>query len=209
MSATRPGNTYHHGDLRRALVDAAMLEVERGGIEALSLSAIAKALGVSQPAPYRHFADRDALLTEVVTEGFTMFAAALKAAPRRAKGREALSRMAQAYLRFGLDHPGLYKAMFASHLLPQARDGVALQATASASFGLLVAAIEARDTESAQRMALGVWASLHGIVMLANQGMLQDRLVPIKLEQLVEDALPPGEPTLRHFWPKPKPKSRN
>ena len=194
MSTSRPGNTYHHGDLRRALVDAAMLEVERGGIETLSLSAIAKALGVSQPAPYRHFADRDALLTEVVTEGFTMFAAALKAAPRRAKGREALSRMAQAYLRFGLDHPGLYKAMFASHLLPQARDGVALQATASASFGLLVAAIEAPDTESAQRMALGVWASLHGIVMLANQGMLQDRLVPIKLEQLVEDALPPGEP---------------
>ena len=194
MSASRPGNTYHHGDLRRALVDAAMLEVERGGIETLSLSAIAKALGVSQPAPYRHFADRDALLTEVVTEGFTMFAAALKAAPRRAKGREALSRMAQAYLRFGLDHPGLYKAMFASHLLPQARDGVALQATASASFGLLVAAIEAPDTERAQRMALGVWASLHGIVMLANQGMLQDRLVPIKLEQLVEDALPPGEP---------------
>ena len=84
--------------------------------------------------------------------------------------------------------------MFASHLLPQARDGVALQATASASFGLLVAAIEAPDTERAQRMALGVWASLHGIVMLANQGMLQDRLVPIKLEQLVEDALPPGEP---------------
>ena len=193
MSQSKPDNTYHHGDLRRALVEAAMAVVERGGIETVSLSAIAKALGVSQPAPYRHFADRDALLTEVVREGFELFAAALKAAPKRAKGHEALSRMAQAYLRFGLDHPGLYKAMFASHLLPQARDGVALQATASASFALLVDAIAAPDPERAQRIALRIWASLHGIVMLQNQGMLQDRLVPIKLEQLVDDVLPPIE----------------
>jgi AcrR family transcriptional regulator len=81
--------------------------------------AAAKALGVSQPAPYRHFADRDALLTKVVREGSELFAAALRVAPEQAKGRDALSRMAQAYLRFGLDHPGLYKAVFASHLLPR------------------------------------------------------------------------------------------
>ncbi|WP_332698827.1 TetR/AcrR family transcriptional regulator [Devosia sp.] len=193
MSQSKPGNTYHHGDLRRALVEAAMAEVERGGIETLSLSAIAKALGVSQPAPYRHFADRDALLTEVVTEGFTLFAATLKAAPKRATGHQALSRMAQAYLRFGLDHPGLYKAMFASHILPQARDGVALQATASGSFALLVDATGLTDQQRAQRVALRIWASLHGIVMLQNQGLLHDRLVPIKLEQLVEDVLPAEE----------------
>ncbi len=191
MSQNKSGSTYHHGDLRRALVEAAHAEVERGSAETVSLSAIAKALGVSQPAPYRHFADRDALLTEVVTEGFALFAAELKTAPKRATGRAALSRMAQAYLRFGLEHPGLYKAMFASHLLPQARDGAALQATASGSFSLLVDAIDAPDRESGERIALRIWASLHGIVMLANQGLLQERLVRIDLEQMVEDVLPP------------------
>ena len=95
------------------------------------------------------------------------------------------------YLRFGLDYPGLYKAMFASHLLPQVRDGVALQATASGSVALLVDATAAPDPERAQRIALRIWASLHGIVMLQNQGMLQNRLVPIKLEQLVDDVRPP------------------
>lgn len=194
MTQSKPGNNYHHGDLRRALVEAAMVEVERNGVEGLSLAAIAKALGVSQPAPYRHFADRDALLTEVAMEGFKMFAAALEAAPKRARGRQALSRMAQAYLRFGLDHPGLYKAMFASHLLPQAANGAGLQMTASSSFGLLIDAIAAPDRETAQRIALRIWVSLHGIVMLENQGLLHDRLVPIRLEQLVEDILPPESP---------------
>ena len=55
-------NTYHHGDLRDALVEAAFQEAERGGPEAINISALAKKLGVSQPAPYRHFADREALL---------------------------------------------------------------------------------------------------------------------------------------------------
>jgi AcrR family transcriptional regulator len=190
MSLSKSASTYHHGDLRRALVEAAIVEVERAGHEGLSMAAIAKALGVSQPAPYRHFADKDALLTAVVTEGFEIFAAALKAAPKRARGRAALSRMAQAYLQFGLQHPGLYKAMFASHLLPLARDGAELQATASGSFQLLVDAVEAPDRPAAQREALRIWASLHGIVMLHNQGLLKDRLAPIRLEQLVEDVLP-------------------
>ena len=65
-----------------------------------------------------------------------------------------------------------------------------LQATASGSFQLLVDAVEAPDRPAAQREALRIWASLHGIVMLHNQGLLKDRLAPIRLEQLVEDVLP-------------------
>src|SRR6185437_525860 len=63
--ARKPQNTYHHGDLRGALVQAALREAERGGPEAISIKALAKELGVSQPAPYRHFADRGALLEAV------------------------------------------------------------------------------------------------------------------------------------------------
>src|SRR3989442_12520138 len=61
----KPPDTYHHGDLRDALVQAALQDAEQGGPEAISLKALAKKLGVSQPAPYRHFADREALLEAV------------------------------------------------------------------------------------------------------------------------------------------------
>ena len=63
-------NAYHHGDLRDALVQAALQEAEQGGPEAISIKALAKKLGVSQPAPYRHFADREALLAAVTAEAF-------------------------------------------------------------------------------------------------------------------------------------------
>ncbi len=69
----KPVNTYHHGDLREAMVRAALAEAERGGPEAISIKALAKKLGVSQPAPYRHFADREALLQAVTAEAFRQF----------------------------------------------------------------------------------------------------------------------------------------
>ena len=76
--ARKPVNTYHHGDLRDALVQAALVEAEQGGPEAISLKALAKQLGVSQPAPYRHFADREALLEAVTAEAFRQFNAVLR-----------------------------------------------------------------------------------------------------------------------------------
>src|SRR5260221_13488611 len=66
-------NAYHHGDLRDALVQAALSDAEQGGPEAISIKALAKKLGVSQPAPYRHFADREALLEAVIAEAFRQF----------------------------------------------------------------------------------------------------------------------------------------
>ena len=66
-------NAYHHGDLRDALVQAALREAEQRGPEAISIKALAKKLGVSQPAPYRHFADREALLAAVTAEAFWQF----------------------------------------------------------------------------------------------------------------------------------------
>src|SRR5258708_33146001 len=71
--ARKPLNTYHHGDLRDALVQAALHEVELGGPEAVNISALAKKLGVSQPSPYRHFADIEALLTAVTAAALPPF----------------------------------------------------------------------------------------------------------------------------------------
>jgi len=93
--ARKPLNAYHHGDLREALVRAALREAERGGPESISLKALARQLGVSQPAPYRHFADRDALLAAVTAEAFRQFNTVLRESMRRPSKRSKLSRIAR------------------------------------------------------------------------------------------------------------------
>src|SRR5450631_589068 len=115
--ARKPLNAYHHGDLRDALVQAALRDVEPGGPEAISLKALAKKLGVSQPAPYRHFADREALLAAVTAEAFRQFSAVLRESMRKPSKRSKLSRLAQATLSFGLRRNGIYRLMFASQTM--------------------------------------------------------------------------------------------
>ena len=106
--ARKPVNTYHHGDLRDALVQAALVEAEQGGPEAISLKALAKQLGVSQPAPYRHFADREALLEAVTAEAFRQFNAVLRESISKPPQHSRLSRIARAALDFGLRRNGIY-----------------------------------------------------------------------------------------------------
>src|SRR6476659_2738199 len=106
--ARKPLNTYHHGDLREALVQAALQEAEQGGPEAVSIKALAKKLGVSQPAPYRHFADRDALLQAVTAEAFRQFNDIMREAVAGPSKQSKLSRFAQASLAFGLERHGIY-----------------------------------------------------------------------------------------------------
>lgn len=177
----KAADAYHHGDLRQALIAAALAEVERNGPEGVSLTALAKTLGVSQPAPYRHFADREALLAAVAAEGFRAFTAALKA------GR---ARMAQAYVAFGLERNGLYRLMFASRLLAGAGPESELGSAANASFGVLLDELSpSAPTPEVQRRALRIWAALHGIVMLADQGLLPGPAPGVSLEQLVDEVI--------------------
>src|SRR5215475_11978881 len=117
----KPVNTYHHGDLREAMVRAALAEAEQGGPEAISIKALAKKLGVSQPAPYRHFADREALLQAVTAEAFRQFTAFLREAIGKPSTRSKLSRFAQAALEFGLKRNGIYRLMFASRTKANAK----------------------------------------------------------------------------------------
>src|SRR5689334_4388849 len=102
-TAARPRKrrTYHHGDLRQALLDAARAEIAAHGAQNLSLSSLARRAGVAQSAPYRHFADREELLAAIATEGFEAFIDALNAAVATGSEGGALKRMAKAYLRFG------------------------------------------------------------------------------------------------------------
>jgi len=186
--ARKPLNTYHHGDLRDALVQAALREAERGGPEAISLKALAKSLGVSQPAPYRHFADREALLEAATAAAFRQFSAMLQDAIDKPSKQSKLSRFAQATLAFGLRRNGIYRLMFASRTMACSPKGGELHNAAMETFGLLLEALEAPAVGLLrERQALKIWAALHGVVMLAEQGLLTGQVAHISREQLVED----------------------
>ncbi|MGV7218331.1 TetR/AcrR family transcriptional regulator [Bradyrhizobium sp. UFLA05-112] len=186
--ARKPQNAYHHGDLRDALIKAALREAEQGGAEAISIKALAKELGVSQPAPYRHFADREALLAAVTAEAFRQFTAVLREAMARPSKQSKLSRLAQATLDFGLRRIGIYRLMFASRTVSCADVGSELHAATNETFALVIEALEAPAVGYLrERHALKIWAALHGVVMLAEQGMLTGRSAHTTLEELVED----------------------
>jgi AcrR family transcriptional regulator len=186
--ARKPLNTYHHGDLRDALVQAALQDAELGGPEAVNISALAKKLGVSQPAPYRHFADRDALLAAVTAEAFHQFTASLREAVGKASQRSKLSRLAHATLEFGLRRHGIYRLMFASRTMANAPEGSELRVASKETFDLLLEALgsPARGYVR-ERHALTIWSALHGVVMLTEQGVLSGKVAHMSIEEVVDE----------------------
>jgi AcrR family transcriptional regulator len=181
-------NSYHHGDLRDALVQAAFQEAERGGPEAINISALAKKLGVSQPAPYRHFSDREALLEAVTAEAFRQFNVILRDLVDKPSRQSKLSRFAQATLAFGLQRNGIYRLMFASRTMACAAKGGELHQAAMETLALLIESMEAPAVGVLrERQAMKMWASLHGVVMLAEQGLLTGQVGGASREELVED----------------------
>jgi AcrR family transcriptional regulator len=186
----KPVNTYHHGDLREAMVRAALAEAERGGPEAISIKALAKKLGVSQPAPYRHFADREALLQAVTAEAFRQFNAIMREAIDKPSKRSKLARFAQAALDFGLRRNGIYRLMFASRTMACATADSELHLAARETFTLLVESFEAPAVGLLREQhALQIWAALHGVVMLAEQGLLTGQIAQITREQVLDNVV--------------------
>ncbi len=181
-------DAYHHGDLRDALVQAALQQAELGGPEAINISALAKILGVSQPAPYKHFADRETLLEAVAAEAFHQFTATLRDTIATPSKRSKLSLLAQATLEFGLRRNGIYRLMFASRTMASAPKGSDLHSAAMETFALLLEALEAPAVGFLrERSALHIWAALHGVVMLAEQGLFTGQLAHVSREEIVED----------------------
>jgi AcrR family transcriptional regulator len=160
--------SYHHGALRRALIDGARDILAERGHEQFSLNEVARRAGVSTSAPYRHFAGKDELLTAVAGEGYAILYRDLEqAAVASGGGGERLRRLGGAYVRFAQDHPGLFVTMFRT--LP----GNA-PLSGHDSFDLLRQAVaEAQRTglisagPSAELMARSIWATLHGLAVLS------------------------------------------
>lgn len=193
----RRRRAYHHGDLRQALLDAALGILRRDGVDALTLRAVARAAGVSQTAPYRHFRDRRSLVAAVAQESFARLGAAIGRAVQTGKpGCSAVERGMTAYVRFALEHPAEYRVMFGPELA-QRDDQPQLSTTALGVFGLLREGIArqqkagALGNGDAGLMAITAWATLHGLAMLALDeqtavtGHKVDELVRASIELLL------------------------
>jgi AcrR family transcriptional regulator len=166
-----PGGSYHHGDLRAACLRAAVELLEENGSAGLSLRAVARRAGVSPTAPYRHYADRDALVAAVAAEGYRGLATALAAAHPSPSTPEDLAAVAVAYVRFALDHPAMFRAMFAEPCDPGSEERAAATAVITEYVTALVRdAFPAAGDPAA--LATAVWALVHGLAFLHLDGKL-------------------------------------
>jgi len=184
---------YHHGNLREALVEAALALIAEKGPAGFTIAEAARLAGVSPGAPYRHFRDAEALLAEVALRGFERFAEVLTAAwnngrPNPLRAFEALGR---AYLRFARDEPAYYAAMFETRIAFDQYPG--LLAAGDRAFAILREAAErlTANLPPGQRppplmVALHVWALSHGIASLFVRTDPSRRKLPMSPEELLE-----------------------
>jgi AcrR family transcriptional regulator len=162
--------TYHHGDLHAACVRAAMELLEEGGETALSLRAVARRAGVSPAAPYRHYADREALLSAVAAVGYRELAERLAAAHPSPSTTEQLASVAVAYVQFALERPALFRIMFGEPCDRDNDERIAATATVSLYVRKIVAqTFPHADTEA---LATAIWALVHGLAFLHLEGKL-------------------------------------
>ncbi|MGW4569244.1 TetR/AcrR family transcriptional regulator [Streptomyces sp. NPDC004561] len=164
------GGSYHHGDLRSACVRAALELLEEDGSAALSLRAVARRAGVSPTAPYRHYSDRDALLSAVAAEGYRELAGTLAAAHPSPATADELAAVAVAYVRFALEHPALFRVMFAEPCDPNSEERVSATAAISEYVRTIVrTAFPGVDPDA---LSTTVWALVHGLAFLHLDGKL-------------------------------------
>ena len=195
----KPRDRYHHGDLRRALLDEAVRTIQKDGVEALTLRTIGVRLGVSRTALYRHFADKRALLSAVATEGFRLLRERLVEA-WGSGGISGFDAMGVAYIRFAMGNPSHYRVMFggarARAFVDSAPRDEDLTREGTAAFNALVTAIVALQKEGAVlkddpvQLARFIWAGVHGISMLIIDGQFHhlksqiDDLIHFAVERL-------------------------
>jgi AcrR family transcriptional regulator len=187
---------YHHGNLREALIRAALELIAQKGPGGFTFADAARSAGVSSAAPYRHYRDRDALIADVAGRGFERFEAALAGAwdEGRPEPLAAFERIGRAYLHFARTEPAFYSAMFEAGLPPDASDE--LRQAGERAFNVLrtaadsiCALVPGKSRPPAMMVALHVWAMTHGIASLFGRGDAARRRLPMAPEELLEAAV--------------------
>ena len=189
-----PRRGYHHGRLKDALVDAARALVAERGPAGFTLAELAKLVGVTSAAPYRHFSDRNALMAELARRGFELFGQRLAGAWNNGipDPKAALGRMGAAYLAFAREEPGLYSAMFSNVGALAAPDA---GAAADKALTLLRIACDAilrangGRPDGAHSLAYEIWAMSHGVAMLTLAGHLTGAADGSDPAQILNDAI--------------------
>lgn len=187
MKQTRP---YHHGNLRQQLVNAALQAIESNGYQTVSLRDLAQAVGVSRAAPYRHFADRDALLRACALEGFQhLLAAHQDKMQGSGSAPEKAHRLCQTFLNFSADRPGLFMLMYDSGLMQQSEEedelGSLLRGLYEDIASALAGALQECDERKLKARMIAMWSTLYGYARLRQSRMLKPYMVdPLSREQI-------------------------
>lgn len=195
-------SSYHHGDLRTAVLAAAADAVARDGVDALSLRAVAREIGVTHTAPRHHFGDKRGLLTALAADGYRELGARVGAAT--ADGGLLASGLA--YIGFAWDRPGQFAVMFRPDLVDSADP--ALRAASDALTAGLAAGVQGllarrdpaalTDPEHVQSFARAAWSLVHGFAVLTLAGSVLGAAGPVTTR---EDLLQHAERSLRHLAP--------
>jgi AcrR family transcriptional regulator len=187
------GSGYHHGNLKEALVRAALELIAKKGPAGFTFAEAARWAGVSPAAPYRHFRDRDELMSDVARRGFDRFEEALRRAwdEGRPDPSTAFERLGKAYLEFARKEPAYYSAMFEAGIPLDANPEY--RAAGDRAFNVLrgatealVATMPAKQRPPVMMMALHIWALSHGIASLFGRGDAASRRLPMTPEELLE-----------------------
>jgi len=174
-----PSDTYHHGDLKNALIKAGVEILAREGVGGLSLRKVAKQAGVSHAAPYSHFADKQALIAAISTEGFKQLYIQIEEILRsyREEPKNLLIETAWAYVQFALNEPDRFKLMFSS-VLEKEKDYPDFVEVSQQNFQQVVEVVEICQraemlkTGPAELTAVSVWGAVHGLIMLVLEGQV-------------------------------------
>lgn len=183
---------YHHGNLREALVEAALRLIGEKGPGGFTFAEAARAAGVSPAAPYRHFRDRDALMADIAKRGYEALTAALTTAWKNGSPtpRDALARTGRAYLDFARREPAAYAAMFESGVPVNCEPD--LQRASDEAFAVLTQSCEATLASLNLKgvptlmVALHIWSMSHGIASLFVRADAARRPLPMSPEDLLE-----------------------
>jgi len=194
---------YHHGNLRQALIDAALELIEERGVPALTLREVARRVGVTHAAPQRHFADRAALVAAVAEQGFHGLGAHVAAA--RASGRtpaQRLRALGVAYVEYALAHPAHLRVMFSPEVADKSRHAE-LAAAAQAVHGALVEEIADGQRQGSvargdpDELSFAAWSMVHGCAVLLVDGQAMGRSKAALIDAVVDRlqlGLAPREP---------------
>lgn len=186
--ARKPANTYQHGNLREALVQAGLKLLSEGGVEGLSLRAAAQLAGVSHAAPYRHFKDKDALVAAIAEQGFRLLTASMRAeldrleASQAADPHQRLTAVGKGYVQFALEHPAYLRVIFGG-VLAKDRTTPELKLAGNEAYetlrGLVADGVAGGELVGgdADTLSLACWSMVHGLSHL----LISDAIV-----------LPPG-----------------